>query len=397
MAGIIKERLFTPGPTPVLAEAQARTLTATLHHRTESFRHLLGETLENLKYFFNTKNDVLIFTSSGTGAMEGAITNLLSPGDRVLVGTAGKFGERWLELAAAYGIEAVKVEAPYGQALDMGEMGKRLKSEGPFRAVYVQATESSTGVMHDARALGGLVRNLPETCLVVDAITGLGTTDLSPDDWGLDIVIGGSQKALMVPPGLAFASVSEKAWRLIERARLPRYYFHFARERKALAKGEVSFTPATTLVVALHAALEYIRRLGREKLIANARMLAEATRAAAQSLGLKLFAERSPANALTAISAPAGVDSGAIIKELRARFGAIVANGQGSMKGKILRLAHLGYYDAPDLFAIIAALEIVLTKLGHKCQLGAGVRSAQEVYLRLADEGTQAAGSASRS
>src|SRR6058998_2537325 len=157
MRGIIKERLFTPGPTPLRIEAQARTLAPALHHRTEAFRQLVRETLENLRYFFNTQNDVLIFTSSGTGAMEGAITNLLSPGDRVLVGTAGKFGERWLELAAAYGIEAVKVEAPYGQALDMGEMGKRLKSEGPFRAVYVQATESSTGVMHDARALGGLV------------------------------------------------------------------------------------------------------------------------------------------------------------------------------------------------------------------------------------------------
>ena len=382
MPGIIKERLFTPGPTPLLMEAQARTLTATLHHRTEAFRQLVRETLESLRYFFNTQNDVLILTSSGTGAMEAAVSNLLSPGERVLVGTAGKFGERWLELAAAYGLDAVKVEAPYGCPLPIDELGARLKADGPFRAVYVQATESSTGVMHDVRALGEMVRELPETCLVVDAITGLGTTDLRPDEWGLDIVIGGSQKALMVPPGLAFASVSEKAWKLIEKSRLPRYYFNLARERKALAKGESSFTPATTLVVSLHAALEYIRQIGRENLIANAAFLAEAARAAAQALGLKLFAAASPANALTAICAPDGMDSGAIVEEMRGRFGAIIANGQGSMKGKIFRLAHLGYYDAPDLFAVLAALELVLQKLGHKVELGSGVRAAEEVYLR---------------
>jgi aspartate aminotransferase-like enzyme len=363
-------------------EAQARTLTATLHHRTEAFRQLVRETLGNLKYFFNTTNDVLIFTSSGTGAMEGAFANLLSPGERVLVGTAGKFGERWLDLAKAYGVEAVKVEAPYGCPLDIAELEARLKSDGPFRAVLVQATESSTGVSHDVKTLGALVHAHPETCLVVDAITGFGTTDLQPDEWGLDVVIGGSQKALMVPPGLAFAGVSEKAWNLIAKSKMPRYYFDYAKERKNLAKGEASYTPATTLVVSLHAALNYIRQVGRENLIGNAALLAEATRAAARALGLRLFAVGSPANALTAICAPEGVDSGAIVKEMRARFGAIVANGQGSMKGKIFRLAHLGYYDTADLFAVLAALEIVLLKVGHKLELGSGVRAAQEVYLR---------------
>jgi aspartate aminotransferase-like enzyme len=365
-------------------EAQARTLTATLHHRTDAFRQLMRETLENLKYFFDTRNDVLMFTSSGTGAMEGAFANLLSPGDRVLVGTAGKFGERWLDLAKAYGVEVVKVEAPYGHPLDIGEMEVRLKADGPFRAVFVQATETSTGVCNDVQTLGALVREYPETCLVVDAITGLGTTDLRPDESGLDIVLGGSQKALMVPPGLAFASVSEKAWKLMEKSKMPRYYFDFAKERKNLAKGEASYTPATTLVVSLHAALSYIRQVGRENLVANAALLAEATREAAKAWGLKLFAVASPANALTAICAPEGMDSGMIVKELRSRFGAIVANGQGSMKGKIFRLAHLGYYDAADLFAVLAALEIVLLKVGYKVELGSGVRAAQEVYLRRA-------------
>jgi aspartate aminotransferase-like enzyme len=386
MPGIIKERLFTPGPTPLLMEAQARTLTAAnVHHRTEAFRKIMTETLALLKYYYDTQNDVLIFASSGTGAMEGSVANLLSPGERMLVGTAGKFGERWLGLAQAYGVEAVKVESPYGQPVNIDAMKQKLASDGPFRAVYIQATETSTAVMNDVRALGEAVKNYPETALVVDAITGLGTSDLRVDEWGLDIVIGGSQKAVMIPPGLAFASVSEKAWGLIAKSKLPRFYFDFAKERKNQAKGETAYTPATTLIIGLHAALEYIKKLGRENLIANAALLAEASRAAAQALGLKLFAESSPANAATAVCAPAGMDSGAIVKELRTRFGAIIANGQGSMKGQIFRLAHLGYYDIADLFAVFAALEIALLKLGQKVELGSGVRAAQEVYLRHAE------------
>ncbi|MGA2985278.1 MAG: alanine--glyoxylate aminotransferase family protein [Terriglobia bacterium] len=385
MPGIIKERLFTPGPTPLLMEAQARTLTAAnVHHRTEAFRKIMTETLALLKYYYDTQNDVLIFASSGTGAMEGSVSNLLSPGERMLVGTAGKFGERWLGLAQAYGIEAVKVESPYGQPVNIAAMKQKLASDGPFRAVFIQATETSTAVMNDVRALGEAVKNYPETALVVDAITGLGTSDLRIEDWGLDIVIGGSQKAVMIPPGLAFVSVSEKAWGLIAKSKLPRFYFDFAKERKNQAKGETAYTPATTLVIGLHAALEYIKKLGRANLIANAALLAEASRAAAQALGLKLFAESSPANAATAVCAPAGMDSGAIVKELRTSFGAIIANGQGSMKGQIFRLAHLGYYDVADLFAIFAALEIVLVKLGQDVKLGSGVRAVQEVYLRHA-------------
>jgi aspartate aminotransferase-like enzyme len=382
MPGIVKERLYTPGPTPLLMEAQARTLTATLHHRTEGFRRLMKETLENLRYYFNTKNDVLIFASSGTGAMEGSLSNLLSPGERVLVGTAGKFGERWGQIAKAYGIEAVTVEVPYGQTIPIAELGRRLKKEGLFRAVFIQATESSTGVRHDVEALAALVREYPETCLVVDAITGLGTTDLRPDEWGLDVVIGGSQKATMIPPGLAFASVSEKAWKVMAQAKLPRYYFDFTKERKNLAQGESSFTPATTLVVALHTTLNYIRELGRENLVANAELLAEAARAAAEALHLNLFAASNPASAVTAINAPEGMDSGLIVKEIRNRFGAIITNGQGTMKGKIFRLAHLGYYDFLDLISVITALEIALVKLGHKIELGSGVKAAEEVYLK---------------
>jgi aspartate aminotransferase-like enzyme len=382
MTGIIKERLFTPGPTPLLMEAQLRALTMTLHHRTDAFRTLMRETLDHLRYYFNTRNDVIVFASSGTGAMEGAVSNLLSPGDRVLIGTAGKFGERWVELAKAYGIESVVVQAPYGHTVPIGEMKKHLDASGPFRAVFIQATESSTGVCHDVQALGEMVKTLPECCLVVDAITGLGTTDIHPDEWGIDVMLGGSQKATMIPPGLAFASVSEKAWETIGSSKLPRYYFDYAKERKNLAKGESSYTPATSLVVSLHGALSYIKQLGRENLIANAALLAAATREAASAVGLKPFAVCSPANAVTSIHAPAGIESTKVVKEMRARFGAILTDGQGSMKGQMFRLAHLGYYDFLDLLAVLGGLEIALLKVGHKVELGSGVRAAQNVYLR---------------
>ena len=386
MPTIRKQRLFTPGPTPLLLEAQARTLVAAnMHHRTEAFRKIMAETIELLKYYIHTKNDVLVFASSGTGVMEAAVSNLLSPGERILVGTAGKFGERWLGIAKAYGIEAVKVESPYGHPVDIEAMKQALAEQGPFRAVYIQATETSTAVMNDVKSLAKAVQKYPGTCLVVDAITGLGTTDLRPDEWGLDIVIGGSQKAVMIPPGLGFASISEKAWGMIANATLPRFYFDFAKERKNQSKGDTAYTPATTLIISLHAALEYVKEIGRENLIANAALLASMTREATTALGLKLFATASPANAATAVCPPEGMDSGAIIKEMRNRFGAIVANGQGSMKGQIFRLAHLGYFDVVDLFAVIAALEVALGKLGHKVELGRGVRAAQEAYLRLAD------------
>jgi aspartate aminotransferase-like enzyme len=369
MPGIVKERLFTPGPTPLLMEAQLRALTMTLHHRTDAFRALMRETLDNLKYYFNTMNDVIVFASSGTGAMEGAVSNLLSPGDRVLIGTAGKFGERWVQLAKAYGIESVVVEAPYGHPVPIAEMKKHLESSGAFRAVLIQATESSTGVRNDVEALGKLVSALPDCCFVVDAITGLGTTDLRPDEWG-------------IPPGLAFASISDKAAKAMEKSKLPRYYFDYLKERKSLAKGESSYTPATSLVVCLHAALNYIKELGRENLIGNAALLAEATREAAIALGLTNFAVSSPANAVTSINAPAGIESTKIVKEMKSRFGVILTDGQGSMKGQMFRIAHLGYYDFLDLLAVLASLEIVLLKLGHKVELGSGVRAAQNVYLR---------------
>jgi aspartate aminotransferase-like enzyme len=359
-------------------------LGADLHHRTEDFRRLYRGVLDDLKYFMGTSNDVVLFTASGTGAMESAITNLFSRGERVAVVSAGKFGERWVELARAFGLEPLVIEAPYGQTVPAARVAEALRQDAAVQGVFVQATESSTGVAHDIEGIAKAVRP-SDAILIVDGITGLGTSTLDIDGWGLDVVIGGSQKALMVPPGAAYLSVSAKAWARNLRANLPHYYFDLLKEKKSGDKGESSWTPATSLILALAEALRYIREIGGPaNLIENAQLLARATRAAATALGLELFAAASPAGALTAVRSPAGIDSGAIVKAFRDRFGSIIANGQGSMKGQIFRIAHLGYFDFPDLFAVTAELELILRGLGHPVELGAGVRAVQQVYIEAA-------------
>jgi aspartate aminotransferase-like enzyme len=384
-----KNRLFTPGPTPILPAAQTAMASSGMHHRTAEFRALYSRVLADMKDFIGTKNDVLVLASSGTGVMEGSVSNLTSPGDKVLVLTAGKFGERWRDLAKAFGCAVEIVSAPYGETFTLDEVGRKLTAD--LRAVYVQSTESSTGARHDVRGIARLVRDAGnDTLLVVDAITGLGTTHFDVDGWGIDVIIGGSQKALMIPPGLAYCAVSERAWKRMEVAKSPRYYFDFRRERKAAAKGESAYTPATSLFAALAAALDFIRQMGdgdlvagRKALVDNAELAAEMTRAGAQALGLKLFAPSAPAAALTAIQSPSGVDSGAILKQFRESFAAVVANGQGEMKGQLFRIAHLGYYDYLDTIGILAALEHVLAGVtGKRVEYGAAVRAAQEVYAK---------------
>jgi aspartate aminotransferase-like enzyme len=394
---LLKNRLFTPGPTPLLPAAQTAMASFAMHHRTADFRALYTRVLSDMKQFIGTQNDVLVLASSGTGVMEGSVSNLTSPGDKVLVLTAGKFGERWRDLAKAFGCAVEVLSAPYGETFSLDEIRQKLTPD--VRVVYVQATESSTGVRHDVKGIAKLVRGLgDETLLVVDAITGLGTTHFDVDGWGIDVIIGGSQKALMIPPGLAYCAVSERAWKRMETAKSPRYYFDFRKERKAAAKGESSYTPATSLFAALGAALDFIRQMGngdlvagREALVNNAELAAEMTRAGAQALGLKLFAPSSPAAALTAIQSPAGIDSGKIVKEFRETFSAVVANGQGdAMKGKLFRIAHIGYYDYLDTVGILAALEHVLASVtGKPVEYGAAVRAAQEVYARSLAEKRQ--------
>jgi aspartate aminotransferase-like enzyme len=383
---LLKNRLFTPGPTPLLPAAQTAMGAFTAHHRTADFKALFTRVLADMKDFIGTSSDVLVVASSGTGVMEGSVSNLTSAGDRVLVLTAGKFGERWRDLAKAYGCTVDLIERPYGETFSLEEVRAKLTPE--TRAVYVQATESSTGARHDVEGIAKLVRqNGDQTLLVVDAITGLGTTHLDVDGWGIDVIIGGSQKALMIPPGLAYCAVSERAWKRMETAKNPRYYFDFRKERKAAAKGETAYTPATSLFAALGAALDFIRQMGggdlaagRKALVDNAELAAEMTRAGVKALGLKLFTS-SPGAALTAVNAPAGLDSGKIVKEFRESFSAVVANGQGDMKGKIFRIAHIGYYDFIDTVGILAALEHVLgTVTDQPVEYGASVRAAQEVF-----------------
>jgi aspartate aminotransferase-like enzyme len=386
-----KNRLFTPGPTPILPAAQTAMASFAMHHRTADFRALYSRVLADMKDFIGTRNDVLVLASSGTGVMEGSVSNLTSPGDKVLVLTAGKFGERWRDLAKAFGCVVEVVSVPFGETFALDEIRQKLAPD--IRAVYVQSTESSTGARHDIKGIAQLVRKTgDDTLLVVDAITGLGTTHFDVDGWGIDVIIGGSQKALMIPPGLAYCAVSERAWKRMETAKSPRYYFDFRRERKAAAKGESAYTPATSLFAALGAALDFIRQMGdsdlvagRTALIENAELAAEMTRAGAQALRLKLFAPTSPAAALTAIQSPGGIDSGAIVKQLRDGFAAVVANGQGEMKGQLFRIAHLGYYDYLDTIGILAALEQVLASVtGQPVEYGAAVRAAQEVYAKSA-------------
>ncbi len=384
---LLKNRLFTPGPTPLLPAAQNAMAAFTAHHRTADFRALFTRVLADMKDFIGTANDVLVIASSGTGVMEGSVSNLTSPGDRVLVLTAGKFGERWRDLTKAYGCNVDVLEKPYGETFSLDEVRARLTPD--TRAVYVQATESSTGARHDVKGIAKLVRENGDTLLVVDAITGLGTTHFDVDGWGIDVIIGGSQKALMIPPGLAYCALSERAWKRMETAKSPRYYFDFRKERKAAAKGESAYTPATSLFAALGAALDFIRLMGngdlvagRKALVDNAELAAEMTRAGVKALGLKLFAS-SPGAALTAITAPTGIDSSKIVKEFRESFSAVVANGQGDMKGKLFRIAHIGYYDYLDTVGILAALEHVLaTVTDNPVEYGRAVRAAQEVFAR---------------
>ncbi len=376
-----KSRLLTPGPTPLLPSAVRAMGAADLHHRTAEFRAAYSGVIADLHYFMGTDNGIALFASSGSGAMEAAVSNLFSPGDKVIACAAGKFGERWAQLAQAFNLETVVLSKPYGESVLPEELEAMLRRHPDVQGVLVQATESSTGISHDVQAMGRIVA-ATDAILVVDAITGLGSSILEIDEWALDVVIGGSQKSLMIPPGLAYCSVSEKAFRRAETATNPNFYFNLRKHVEAGPKGDSPWTPASSLLLGMAEVLRYIRELGRDQLIRNAQLLARATRESAQALGLELFARNAiPAGAVTAIRAPDGLDSGQIVRAYKDRFEAVIANGQGSMRGQIFRFAHLGYFDFHDLFATIAELEIILHELGRKVDFGCGVQAAQAVYL----------------
>ena len=382
---IRKQRLLTPGPTPLYPPALHAMMASDIHHRTEDFRKVYRSCLADLKEVMGTAHDLLMFAASGTGAMDAAVSNLFSKGDKVVVCSAGKFGERWAEIAKAYGLDATVLTAPYGDVVTPQRVEAALAQEPATKGVFVQASETSTGAMHDVEAMGRAISKT-DAIFVVDAITGFGTMPLDIDGWGLDVAIGGSQKAFMIPPGLAFMSVSPKAWKLAETATLPHYYFNLKKEKKSGDAGESSWTPSTSLILAMAEALRYVKQIGMPHLIVNAQLLAQATRAAVQALGLELFAPGSPGASVTAVKAPAGMDSGVIVKEFRTRFGAIIANGQGTMKGQIFRVAHLGYFDFADMFAVVAGLEIILNANGYPVQYGTGVAAVEEIYAHAAVE-----------
>jgi aspartate aminotransferase-like enzyme len=373
---VIKPYLLAPGPTPVPPEVRAALALPVLHHRTPQFGAVLAEVQEGLRELFGTVGDVLILAASGTGAMEGAVTNLLSPGDEAIVVNGGKFGERWARICGAYGVVAREIRVPWGQAVRPEAVAAALDAHPGAKALFVQASETSTCVLHPVPALAALTR-ARDTLLVVDGITAVGVLDLPMDRLGIDVLVTGSQKALMLPPGLAFVALSGRAWAAADRARLPRFYFDFRRERKGVAERSPAWTPAISLVNGLRVSLTMMRAEGWAAIHARHERLARATRAGATALGLGLLAPQSPSPAATAVLLPDGVDGSALFRYLRDRMRVTFAGGQDQLKGKIIRLAHLGYVGAFDVVTGLAALELALHRFGVPVALGRGVGAAE--------------------
>ena len=382
---MLKNYLLTPGPTPIpprVLETMARPI---IHHRTPEFQKIIQEVEEDLKYVYQTKNEVLIFAASGTGAMEGAVINLLSPGDKALVVRGGKFGERFGEICRAYGIEFTAIDVEWGKAVDpeiirniLEEDERRTANhERRIKAVYTTLCETSTGVATDIEAIGKILKNY-EAGLVVDAISGLAAVPIKTDEWGVDVVISGSQKGLMIPPGLAFVSVSPKAWALVEKSTLPKYYFDFKAYKKALDKIDTPFTPAVNLIIALREALKIIKEEGLDVIFERHKKMAFAVRSAVKAMGLKLFSPDAYSDAVTAVRVPQGIDGAKLVKTMRDKYGVGIAGGQAELKGKIFRIATMGYIAVTDLIVCVSTLEAALSEMGYKFQLGSGVRALEE-------------------
>ena len=377
-----KKYLMTPGPTPVPAEVLLEAAKPIIHHRTPDFSAALRSAIDNLKYVFETENDVLLFACSGTGVMEAAIVNCFSAGDTVIVARNGKFGDRQKMIAQAYGLNVIDLEYQWTETVKPADIAKALEENANVRGVIVTQSETSTGVLNDVKAIGAIVKNYPDAVLIVDSITGIGAVDCKTDEWGLDVVMTGSQKGLMLPPGLAALSVSQKAWRAYERSTLPKFYFDWMKYKKNIDKDTTPFTPAVTLILGLNVALGMIREEGLENTIARHSMLAEATRKGLEALGLELFAPSDGrGSAVTPVWVPEGVDGKAIVKTLKERYGVTIAGGQDHLVGKILRVGHLGYFGEFDIITTLAALEMTLAGLGYEFERGAGIKAAEEVFM----------------
>jgi aspartate aminotransferase-like enzyme len=374
-----KYQLMAPGPTPVPSQVLLAMAQPMIHHRTPEYEALLAEVQAGLKTLFQTEQDVVTLACSGTGAMEAAIANVFSAGDPVIVVQAGKFGERWAEVARAYGLRVIALTAPFGHTVSPERVAEAVKAHPEARAVLAQHSETSTGVLHDIRAYAAVTRGT-EALLVVDAVSSLGIAPLAMDAWGIDAVVAGSQKGLMLPPGLAFCALSERAWVRTATATLPRYYFDLAAERKYGRRNDVRFTPAVSIVVGLREVLRMLGEEGLDRVFLRHDRLARATRAGCEALGLELFARAMPSPAVTAVVSPRGIDGEAIVAAFSQAHNITIAGGQGEMKGQLFRLGHMGYAAEFDVIAALAALEQVLAELGLPVDFGAAVRAAQKIF-----------------
>lgn len=378
---MLKRYLLAPGPTPVPPEVLLSMAMPIIHHRSPDFLPVLDSAKKGLQWLYQTKNDVLILCSTGTGGMVGAVNNFFNQGDKVLVINGGKFGERWTKICKNYSLDVDEIVLEWGYAVKPDIIEEKLKKNKDIKGVFVQASETSTGVYHDIQRLASIVKGYGNTLLIVDAISALAAHDLRTDEWGIDIMIGGAQKGLMLPPGIAFVSVSEKAWEMAKTSKMPRFYFDFKKERENLAKNQTNFTSPVTLIIGLNGSLKMLQAEGLENVFKRHERLAMTTRKAVQALGLELYAKESPSNAVTAIMTPPGIDGQAVYKNLREKYGITAAGGQDRARGKIFRIAHLGYVDKFDIITAIAGIEMVLKGMGHPVQLGTGVATAEELLM----------------
>lgn len=377
-----KRYLMTPGPTPVppsVLLSQARPM---FHHRTPEYTKVFVECIQGLQEVFETKNDVIIFAASGTGAMESAVVNLFSAGDQVLVCENGKFGQRFRNICQAYGLDVVSLEAEWDQVIDVRDVEAMLEKHPHLKGVFVVQSETSTGVLNDVATIGSMVKHT-DALFIVDSITGIGAVECRTDKWNIDVVMTGSQKGLMMPPGLACVAVSDKAWAAAEKATLPKFYFSYEKARKALKQAEPqnAFTPPVSLIVGLAESLRLMKEEGLDNVIQRHAILAEGIRRGVEAMGLKLFAPiTGRGSAVTPVWVPEGVDGKALVKNMDKQFGITIAGGQDHLVGKIFRIGHLGYFDFFDALITLAALEMTLVDLGFPLELGSGVKAAEELF-----------------
>ena len=369
--------LLTPGPTPLPPEVREALGRPIIHHRTSQYRAVFKRTLQGMQTVMQTAKPVICFTSSGTGAMEASVVNLLSPGDEAIVVLGGKFAQRWQELCTVYGVTAIPIPVAYGDAVKVQDVAAALKAHPKAKAVFATLCETSTGVVHDIRSMAALTRESPAV-LVIDAISGLLADECATDAWGIDVVVTGSQKGLMLPPGLAFMSLSDRAWALVDQAKTPRYYTDLRLYKKALADDDTPFTSAVSTVIALDEALKRILKIGVLQFIQQCGRLAQAARGGVQAINLSLFAKR-PSNGVTAVNVPAGVDGKQLTKLMYDRSHVMVAGGQGEMAGKIFRIAHMGFISPDDVLAGLTALEQALGALGKPVAAGRATNAAQAI------------------